>query len=180
LAITCNEGVKDSKMARRTAAHARSNATLQRRWIAAMLALPLLAALAFAARPAHALTVEVSECREGADFIRNAAFARENGMSKESFVARLDADLQFLLAVPEELRWFAHGESEAEFLREAVERVYDAPVAPMEHGVQFAKACLIAAGHAKPDALDQFDLPDAAKQRAPSAQESKEYWRNRT
>jgi hypothetical protein len=153
---------------------------MHRASIRALTLASLFATSLCAAVSATALEVAVAECKEGADFIRNAALARENGMSKEQFVMRLDEDLQMIQAVPVELRWFAHSEDEARFLRDAVQSVYDAPLSPAAHGLAFAKACLVAAGHATADALSDYQLPDDAARRTPTSEEAKEYWRDRT
>ena len=42
---------------------------------------------------AGALTVTLEECNEGADFIRNAAFSRDNGAKADEFLRRLEDDL---------------------------------------------------------------------------------------
>jgi hypothetical protein len=154
---------------------------MQRAVIRALMLASVFVTSFGAALPASAFEVEVAECKEGADFIRNAALARENGMSKEQFVTRLDEDLQLIQAVPVELRWFAHSDDEARFLRDAVQDVYDAPLSPAAHGLAFAKACLVAAGHATADALSAYELPeDDAMTRTPTPQESREFWRDRT
>ena len=92
------------------------------------------------------LEVDVDECREAAQFIGNAALSRQNGMSKERFIGRLDDDLMLLSAMPPERRWFAHGDAEARFLREAVLDVFDTPRAPREHAQGFLTNCLKSAG----------------------------------
>ena len=95
---------------------------------------------------AHAIEVDAGECREGAQFIGNAAQSRKNGATKEMFVGRLEADLLVLTSFPPELRWFAHGEAEAQFLREAVLDVFEFPREPKEHSIAFLASCLKSAG----------------------------------
>jgi hypothetical protein len=102
--------------------------------------------LTCAALGAHAIEVDAGECREGAQFIGNAAQSRINGATKEMFVGRLDEDLFVLTSIPPELRWFAHGDAEAEFLREAVLDVFEFPREPKEHAAAFLAACLKSAG----------------------------------
>jgi hypothetical protein len=106
------------------------------------LALTLLALDARAA----AIEVDADECREAAQFIGNAALSRQNGMSRESFVGRLDDDLMLLSSMPPERRWFVHGDAEASYLRAAVLDVFDAPRAPREHAQGFLVNCLQSAG----------------------------------
>ena len=43
------------------------------------------------------------ECREGGDFIRNAALSRDTGTTREFFVGRLEEDLLTIRAVPPSL-----------------------------------------------------------------------------
>lgn len=97
-----------------------------------VLALPLAAA---------ALTVSPRDCAEGAAFIENAAHARNNGMTRDAFVARLDEDLQIIRAFPPALRWFAQDDDDAALLREAVLNVFAEPLTPQEHGARFFATC---------------------------------------
>jgi hypothetical protein len=116
---------------------------------------PPLLALLFTAGPAHAIDVDAHECREASQFIGNAALSRDNGMSKEHFVGRLDEDLVILESIPPESRWFAHGEAEARFLRDAVLDVFDVPRRPVEHARDFLANCLRVAGLVPDDELKQ-------------------------
>src|SRR5215467_1406482 len=102
--------------------------------------------LTCAAHAAQAIEVDASECREGAQFIGNAAQSRKNGATKEMFVAKLDEDLFLLENIPPELRWFAHSDAEAQFLRAAVLDVFEFPRDPKEHAIQFLASCLQSAG----------------------------------
>src|SRR6267142_2099653 len=108
---------------------------------------------------AQAIEVDAGECSEGAQFIGYAAQSRKNGATKEMFVTKLDEDLFVLAAIPPELRWFAHGDAEAHFLREAVLNVFEFPRDPREHATAFLSSCLKSAG------LDP-DLGDAPKAKA--------------
>ena len=94
------------------------------------------------AAPAPALTVTARDCREGAEFIGNAARSRDNGMSAQRFVARLDEDLVLIQSVKPELRWFARDDDDARFLRGWVLRVFEEPALPELHGSLFLKECL--------------------------------------
>jgi hypothetical protein len=86
--------------------------------------------------------VSPKECSEGGDFIRNAALARENGISKASFIARLQDDIQTIQAFPRELRWFVQDEDDAEFLIDAATDVFEVPRDPDVHGRKFTQECL--------------------------------------
>jgi hypothetical protein len=102
--------------------------------------------LTCAAHAAQAIEVDASECREGAQFIGNAAQSRKNGATKEMFVGKFDEDLFVLENIPPELRWFAHSEEEATFLREAVIDVFEFPREPAQHASDFLASCLRSAG----------------------------------
>lgn len=92
--------------------------------------------------PTSALTVTPQDCREGADFIGNAARSRDNGMSAARFVARLDEDLVLIQSVAPDLRWFARDDDDARFLRGAVLRVFEEPALPELHGATFLDECM--------------------------------------
>jgi len=94
----------------------------------------------------QAIEVDANECREGAQFIGNAAQSRKNGATKEMFVGKLDEDLFVLTSIPPELRWFAHGDAEADFLRAAVLEVFEFPREPLDHAKSFLVNCLQSAG----------------------------------
>lgn len=89
-----------------------------------------------AAQPHSAL-----ECREGGDFIRNAALARDAGATRQFFVGRLEDDLIAIRAFPPELRWFAHDSADEAFLRTEVHAVFDAPAASERHRDAFLERC---------------------------------------
>ena len=91
---------------------------------------------------AHALSVTAQECREGADFIGNAARSRDNGMPAARFIARLDEDLILIKAFAPAMRWFAHADADARFLRSWVVRVFDEPALPEVHGTAFLSECM--------------------------------------
>lgn len=94
----------------------------------------------------QAIEVDAGECREGATFIGNAAQARKNGATKEMFVGKLEEDLFVLANIPPELRWFAHGDAEADFLRTAVAEVFEFPREPADHAKSFLRDCFQSAG----------------------------------
>jgi hypothetical protein len=87
-------------------------------------------------------TPTLAECLEGSDFIANAALARDNGVDRDAFVARLEADMMMIHAFPPELRWFVKDADDERFLHAQVVAVFDAPVAPADHRQAFLRACL--------------------------------------
>lgn len=82
-----------------------------------------------------------SECREGGDFIRNAALARDAGATREFFVNRLEDDLVAIRAFPPGLRWFAYDSADEAFLRAEVSDVFDARMASEWHRDGFLERC---------------------------------------
>lgn len=114
----------------------------------------LLAAIALAW---SALTAahphSASECREGGDFIRNAALARDAGYTREFFVGRLEEDFVMIRAFPPDLRWFVRDPGDEEFLRAEVEAVFGAPASSEQHRAGFLQRCTLRAEREKnPDA----------------------------
>lgn len=105
-----------------------------------------VAACMLVAGQAGALQVNADECREGSEFIRNAALARGNGMTKEAFVARFDDDVVLLSSMPRQVRWFVYGDEEVALLRNAVLDVFDVPRSAAEHASHFLDRCLAAIG----------------------------------
>ena len=102
---------------------------------------PLLAIAALlAAGPVSATSVE--ECGEAAVFIGNAARARDAGMTRDDFLARMQSDFRVIRAFPKELRWFAESEDDERFLLEAAREVFDHPLAPEAHAARFVRACV--------------------------------------
>lgn len=102
----------------------------------------VLAVAGFAAVVSAGASVPtVGECLEGADFIANAALARDNGTSRQAFVGRLEEDLTLIHAFPVELRWFAKDEDDERFLHASVEVVFDAPASPEDHRSSFLRTC---------------------------------------
>ena len=105
-----------------------------------MRLLVLAAAAAFACGAA-AQPHSARECREGGDFIRNAALARDGGTSREFFVGRLEDDLLAIRAFAAALRWFAHDAGDEAFLRAEVHAVFDAPGPSELHRDAFLERC---------------------------------------
>ncbi len=104
--------------------------------------LMLALALNLSGNVAGAHELSVQECREGADYIRNAAISREHGMSESAFMDIFDNDLAMIRAIPKELRWFVQDDDDAAFLRSALSQVFQNPRAPSEHAMDFAHACV--------------------------------------
>lgn len=102
----------------------------------------IIAVAVAAAGRACAASLSLQDCVEGSDFIANAARARDNGMSREAFIERLEADLAAIRSLPPALRWFVRGENDERLLRESVRRVYDRPLAPERHREAFLVKCL--------------------------------------
>jgi len=92
---------------------------------------------------AAARNISIAECSEGGEFIRNAALARENGISREFFLGRLEEDLMVIRAFPPELRWFVQDDSDEAFLSERAAKVFDEPKKPEEHEAAFVRDCLL-------------------------------------
>jgi hypothetical protein len=111
--------------------------------ILALLTLMLIPALSIAHQPSR------QECTEGGDFIKNAALARDRGMPEESFIAKIQDDLEVIKAFPPQLRWFVQDDEAAEFLLAAATDVFRNPKAAPKHQAEFIKACLRKVG-AKP------------------------------
>jgi hypothetical protein len=105
--------------------------------ILALLPVPLIAA----AQPHSA-----RECREGGDFIRNAALARDSGYTREFFVNRLEEDFIMIRAFPPDLRWFVRDPGDEEFLRNEVEAVFGTPMSGDQHRAGFLQRCALRAG----------------------------------
>jgi len=85
------------------------------------------------------------ECREGGDFIRNAALARDAGYTREFFVGRLEEDFVMIRAFPPDLRWFVRDPGDEEFLRGEVEAVFGTPTNSDQHRTGFLQRCILRA-----------------------------------
>jgi hypothetical protein len=109
----------------------------------------LAAAIAAWAVAAAAQPHSAGECREGGDFIRNAALARDAGASREFFVGRLEDDLLTIRAFPAELRWFAHDSADEAFLRAEVHAVFDSPFESELHRDAFLERCARRSSHVR-------------------------------
>lgn len=91
--------------------------------------------------PAMAHSLTVAECNEGGEFIRNAALARDNGVTREFFVNKLAEDLIVIQSFPPELRWFVQDASDEKLLSDAVFKVFDEPMRADQHEAAFIGAC---------------------------------------
>ncbi len=94
-----------------------------------------------AAPAADTPQLSARDCREGADFIRNAALSRDAGMRAEAFLARLEEDLVVVMAMRPAVRWFVYSEREADLLRVAVASVFARPSDPQRHASTFLAGC---------------------------------------
>jgi hypothetical protein len=103
-------------------------------WLAAIAAIVSLTA--------DGSTLSVDDCFEGSDFIAHAAAARENGMTRDAFLYRMEEDFQLIQAFPPALRWFAKDEDDERFLSQYAREVFDAPDTPESHRAHFLAACL--------------------------------------
>jgi hypothetical protein len=106
-----------------------------------LCAIAALCAAAALPAPAPALTVTHEECAEGADFIRNAALSRDNGLSGEAFLERLEGDFAAIRAIAPALRWFARDADDEALLRRAASEVFAAPRDAERHRVEFLASC---------------------------------------
>lgn len=100
---------------------------------AVVLALPLATA--------HAESLTAQDCREGSEFIRNAALSRDNGLSAEAFLDRLEADFVMLRHMPTAARWFAYSDIEEHLLRVASRAVFKQPKDAGTHEFEFLGVC---------------------------------------
>jgi hypothetical protein len=82
-----------------------------------------------------------AECREGGEFIRNAAISRDNGLSRDAFLNHLIADLSMIRSLPEGVRWFARDEADESLLVRHAERVYDQYTPPKNSEEAFLAEC---------------------------------------
>ena len=102
----------------------------------------LLTLASFAlAQPSQASSHSVGECREGAEFVRNAALSRANGQSRGAFLERLYGDLDMIRGMPRNSRWFARDKTDEQLLIRHVERVFDNPADPKKHEEAFFGDC---------------------------------------
>ncbi len=94
------------------------------------------------AAPGAASTPTPTECTEAAEFIGNAARARDTGMRREAFLEQMESDFAAIRAFPNELRWFVHDAADEAFLFAAAEDVFESPRSPDVHSTLFLQACM--------------------------------------
>ena len=112
----------------------RRHAGWRTQWVVALLPFALAA-------PAGASVPTVDECLEASDFIANAARARDYGMTRDAFLARMDEDFQMIHAFPPSLRWFAQDADDEAFLLGQARTVFESPDLPERHRASFLGAC---------------------------------------
>ncbi len=105
-----------------------------------------MASLAAVVLEVQAGVPTLPDCREGSEFIANAARSRDNGMPRDAFLARMAEDFAVIRSHPPALRWFVKDEDDERFLLAAAERVYDRPQAPAQHHAEFLALCLARQG----------------------------------
>lgn len=102
----------------------------------------LLLALCGFASPAAAHALSAQECREGGDFIYDAALSRDNGVTREFFIGQMRADFAAIRAFPKALRWFAQDQEDEALLLSAAKQVFDAPQSGEAHREVFLAECM--------------------------------------
>jgi hypothetical protein len=108
-------------------------------WLAASM---ILIGLVLIPEVCAARSPSMDECREAGDFIRNAAMARDGGMSEEAFLNRLKEDIEMIQAFPPSLRWFVQDDDDAQLLLSFAEKVFQQPDLPAAHQSDFLRACI--------------------------------------
>lgn len=107
-------------------------------WLTSIALLVLMLAPAICV--AHRFSV--TECTEGGDFIKNAALARDGGISESRFIDKIHEDILVIQGLPPQLRWFVQDEEDAEFLLTAATNVFQNPKEAGAHQMDFVSACL--------------------------------------
>jgi pilus assembly protein TadC len=95
-----------------------------------------------AALPAQAHDWSAQECREVADFLKNAALSRDYGMSADEFLGRMRSDFELVRAFPPALRWIVADAADETMLLDAASQVFYVPQAPAEHESEFLEGCM--------------------------------------
>ncbi|MGE0875390.1 MAG: hypothetical protein AB7O31_12040 [Burkholderiales bacterium] len=106
----------------------------------ALLLAVTLALAAPATSPEYSALVR--ECGEGGDFVRNAAYSRDAGMTRAAFLQRLHDDFAAIRGLPASLRWFVRTPEDEIFLAAEVARVFDAPDDGNAHRKGFISRCM--------------------------------------
>ncbi|MSQ58268.1 MAG: hypothetical protein EXR36_01065 [Betaproteobacteria bacterium] len=102
----------------------------------------LTASLGLVLFKAHAHPPAFEECLEASEFILHAAMSRDNGMTRQDFMGRVEADLRAIQGFPPEYRWFAQDEDDERFLVHHSANVFDDPRTPQIHQSDFLNACV--------------------------------------
>lgn len=89
----------------------------------------------------HAHQLSVGECNEAGDFIKNAALARDGGISEAIFIDKIRDDIEVIRAFPPQLRWFVQ-DDDARLLLAAAAEVFQRPKEARVHQVEFFKSCM--------------------------------------
>jgi len=100
---------------------------------------------------AHPLSL--TECSEGGEFIRNAALARDNGVTREFFLVKLEEDLSLIQSFPPHLRWFVQDSGDEKLLTDAVVNVFDVPLKAEQHEASFIGACIATTAFVDEDSI---------------------------
>ncbi|MFN0315269.1 MAG: hypothetical protein ACKVQA_09555 [Burkholderiales bacterium] len=91
---------------------------------------------------AYAHPPAFEECLEASEFILHAAMSRDNGMTRQDFMGRVEADLMAIQSFPPEYRWFAQDADDERFLVHHSADVFDDPRSPQIHQSDFLNACV--------------------------------------
>jgi len=91
--------------------------------------------------PVAAHDLSANECQEAAEFIEHAAMSRDNGLSREAFMLRMQEDIAAIQAFPPALRWFVQDSADEQLLVSAAQQVFDEPRTPKDHRSDFDLAC---------------------------------------
>ena len=86
--------------------------------------------------------LSIQECREAGDFIKNAALSRDNGITREFFIQKIEDDLIVIKSYPAEMRWFAKDDYREALLLGAAKRVFDEPTSAARHQIMFIDSCM--------------------------------------
>ena len=104
--------------------------------------LTLAAVLGGLAGGASAHQTTFGECVEGSDFIKNAAMSRDNGITREAFLDRMEGDFRAIRLFPPHLRWFVQDRDDELLLMDAARTVFDSPREPASHQSEFMARCV--------------------------------------
>jgi hypothetical protein len=105
------------------------------------IAAGIAACACWLALPCLASQPSLVECLEASDFVSNAALSRDNGVSAQKFIGRMQQDFVLIHAFPQELRWFVHDTDDEVYLLGAARNVFERPVPPEEHRRTFLESC---------------------------------------